>query len=631
MKCTRSVKEVSLSVLESRFNRAVRPKARLWAMIRLGEGLIDKDATQAERAVTLFSEAYHLAESVGDRRGIAAAIHGTGSCQLYLSNFTDALKALKHALPIAEQTGDVEREIKILQDIGQVYGRRGSQNLALEMFGKCAELAELIKNPRLQAFSLNRMGNALMNLGQIHESLEYHAESLTLLEHTGSAHEQAIVLQNMSNALMLLGKYTEAFSALEQSIQLFHTARDSRNEGLCQVSMGLIYLELGDYPNALFRMLTSAKILEHTNDKLNLAKIYANLMDVYSQCGNKERAKDLGEKALIVFNEIGDKLNQAGTLSGLGECYFDLGKRGQATRMLKRSLLLSREVGSKDYEAAALIALAKLESNLGNFSTSEKLLQDALAIASTIDDQDRTITALLGLGSLFNKRAEPDQALPVLERAITIAVKIYTRPYEREAHQMLAEAFEMKGDFERALTHWKLASSIKEEMLGVEKQKAITAIQIRAAIEKSEQEKAILRKETKSKSQEIERIAMSLTEKNEVIRKIVKFRNRGERSQLNKLLSDLEHGYSARDKSTALLNEFQLVHRDILQKLSNRFPALSSTESKICVLLRDGLSTKQMADMLKVTPRAVEKHRYAIRKKMKLGRETSLTTMLSGL
>ena len=635
-KHSRPVREVSVRVLEARFKRAVRPKVRLWAMIRLAEKLIGKEATQAKRALTLFAEAERLAESIDDRRGIAAAVRGIGGCQLHLSNFAEALETFKRALPIAEQTGYVEYEVLILLDIGHLYVGQSRHDLALQTLATCAELAELIENQHVQASATDQIGILLHNLGRYHDALEYYKKSLTLLDRTELVHERAMTLVHMSNSLRFLGKYEEAFSNLEQARQLSHTNGDNRTKGLCQISIGVIYVEIGDYPNALSSFLASAKTMERVGDRLSLAITYGNLMNTNMELGNMEQAAHFGEQALTVLTEIGYRRGEAAMYGNFGDYYLRQGQRTQAKRFQKRSLALSQEIGSKDYETTALIALAKMESDFGKFAVAEKLLQDALTVTS--NDQFHTISVLLGLGELFKKQARPDRALPYLERAITIAEEIHSLSKEQEGHQLLAEVLEMKRDFELALQHWKLASSIKEKILGAEKQKAIAEIRIRSSIEKAESEKAALRKETKSKSQEIERMAMELAQKTEIIRttsrqmrEIVKplpIKDSATRLKLDGALSNLERSIGGK---RTIPNEFQLVHRDFLRKLSKKYPALTSAERKACVLVRDGLSTKQIADMMKVSTRSIDTHRYGIRRKMKLGRKTNLATLLAGM
>ena len=636
-KHTYPVREVSVSVLEGRLKRAVRPKDRLWAAVRFAERLLEDNALQTEQALVLLIEAKQLAENIGDRRGMAATIRSIGSCKLNLFHFTAALEMFELALSIAEQTGDAEMEIKILLNIGGVYIKQSRHDLALETLQKCAELAELVGNTQLQAFALHQIGDVFTDYGRYDESLECHMKSLTLLNRTGLIYDRAITLMYMGNTLRLMGRYAEALSSTVEARQLCRIGRHDRIEGGCQNNIGLIYTEIGDYPNALSSFLTSAKILERVGNRLDLALVHGNLMGLYLKLGNPEQARYFGEKTLTIYEEIGNKHGQASIFILLGESCLNRGEKVRAKRFLKQSISLSGEIGAKEFEAKAITMLANLEIDRGEFAGAEKLLQNALAIASEINNRECIVATFLGFGTLFNKQAQLDRALPFLEHAITIAQETRSRPQEQEAERMLAETLEAKGDLKRALMHWKLASSVQEAMLGIEKQKAITAIQIHAAIETSEKEKALLRKGTKLKSREVERMAMDLTEKTELIRstsrrvkEIVKLVGRNGRSPhsqlLEGLLSDLNH--SLGDKRV-IPNEFQLVHRNTLQKLSKNYPTLSLTERKVCVLLHDGLSSKQMADMLKISTRTVDWHRTQIRKKMKLEREASLSTTLA--
>jgi len=65
-------------------------------------------------------------------------------------------------------------------------------------------------------------------------------------------------------------------------------------------------------------------------------------------------------------------------------------------------------------------------------------------------------------------------------------------------------------------------------------------------------------------------------------------------------------------------------------KLSARMLALSRREVEICNLIKSGLTTSEIANMLGISPRSVSNHRYRIRKKLQLThREISLSQALS--
>jgi tetratricopeptide (TPR) repeat protein/DNA-binding CsgD family transcriptional regulator len=642
------IRHVGISVLETRLQRAVRPKDRLWAMLRLAEELTRNESAQVERGLALFTAAERLAKEIVDRRGLVAATRGMGNCQLRLSNHTAALEILERALPIAEQTGDAESEILILQDIGTIYRRQSHHDLALKTLAKCTELSELIGNAKMQSSTLNQMGILYRNLGRYHESLECHTKSLALLHGAGLMGDQAVTLQNMSYALKYLGRYAEALSTLGQARDLCRAEKNPTVEGYCQICIGMIYSEFGDYPAALSAFYTSAKIMERIGDKLNLANAYGNLTHIYLQLGNTEQATSFGDKALSVFEDIGDMRGQAAMLGILGQHYLNREEKTQARQLLHRCLILSRKIGSKDHEVDTLTVIAKEKTRAGKFTTAEKLFRRALSIANESGNPNLIITALLELGSLFNKRGVPDKAIPFLEHALIVNKTIHSRRFEQEAHQILVEALESKGDLKRALTHSKLASNIKEEILGSEKQKAITQLLIRAEIEKSEHETELLRKEKDQqkkeleiKSQEFERKTVELAEKTEAIRKInrrvkeiVKPLGREEGAEggtlhaVNILLSEFDCDHARRETEIIFNREFQITHQGIVHKLSQGYPTLTITERKICVLLAEGLSIKDTAAMLKISPRTVQWHHLGILKKMKLKPRTRLASVL---
>ena len=65
--------------------------------------------------------------------------------------------------------------------------------------------------------------------------------------------------------------------------------------------------------------------------------------------------------------------------------------------------------------------------------------------------------------------------------------------------------------------------------------------------------------------------------------------------------------------------------------LSRSFPALTEREIKICILLRLGLQSKDVAMVSNLEPKSIEIYRYRIRKKMGLERRENLFTVLAAI
>lgn len=109
---------------------------------------------------------------------------------------------------------------------------------------------------------------------------------------------------------------------------------------------------------------------------------------------------------------------------------------------------------------------------------------------------------------------------------------------------------------------------------------------------------------------------------------LVEKRNDAEKKELKRLLMNIE----LEDKRNALWQNFESSFSDLnhgfIEKLTLRYPDLSSSEIKLCVMLRMHLSTKEIANLTNRSCRTIECMRFNIRKKMKLEVQSNLTNAL---
>ena len=72
-------------------------------------------------------------------------------------------------------------------------------------------------------------------------------------------------------------------------------------------------------------------------------------------------------------------------------------------------------------------------------------------------------------------------------------------------------------------------------------------------------------------------------------------------------------------------DSFQQVHHGFSERILSTHKNLSPNDLRLCILLRANLTTKEIADLLNISPRGVEIARYRIRKKINLPRTENLT------
>ena len=73
---------------------------------------------------------------------------------------------------------------------------------------------------------------------------------------------------------------------------------------------------------------------------------------------------------------------------------------------------------------------------------------------------------------------------------------------------------------------------------------------------------------------------------------------------------------------------FDHVHSNFLTVLKEQFPTLTSNELKLCAFVKMNLSSKEIADLMSISLKAVEVGRYRLRKKLQINTEVNLHDFL---
>jgi len=160
-------------------------------------------------------------------------------------------------------------------------------------------------------------------------------------------------------------------------------------------------------------------------------------------------------------------------------------------------------------------------------------------------------------------------------------------------------------------------------------------------IDKSEKEIVKLKNEKleaeiDARNSELASTAMHLVQKGELLSKI-----KDELNKLNKGIHDEEQQSDIKRIIRLLTSEekadesweqfaiyFDKVHTDFLMHLKSAFPGITNNDLRLSAFLKMNLSTKEIAQLMKISPRGVEISRYRLRKKMKISAEVSLFEFL---
>jgi membrane protein implicated in regulation of membrane protease activity len=178
---------------------------------------------------------------------------------------------------------------------------------------------------------------------------------------------------------------------------------------------------------------------------------------------------------------------------------------------------------------------------------------------------------------------------------------------------------------------------LKQQLQFEEEQKRLKYIH-QLEVEKNEKEIIKLQNEKLAneviyKNRELADVSMHLVERSDALLKVKDelqrlYKKTGENHDIKKsiqLLNDVEKNNSSWEQ---FASHFDEVNNDFLKKLKLKYPALTSTDLKMCTYLHLKLSSKEIAQLMNITVRGVEISRYRLRKKLSIPQEKTLFDFL---
>lgn len=139
------------------------------------------------------------------------------------------------------------------------------------------------------------------------------------------------------------------------------------------------------------------------------------------------------------------------------------------------------------------------------------------------------------------------------------------------------------------------------------------------------------------KNSQLVSTTMLLTHKNEkmnhIKNKISSFSrdvaNKELKGNLKLLIDEINSEFKVEEDWKRFEEHFNDVHKDFIKRLKTKYPDLSITYLKLSAYLKLDLSSKEIASLMNITQRGVEKARSRLRKKMNLEPKESLTTFIA--
>nr|WP_299167942.1 tetratricopeptide repeat protein [uncultured Allomuricauda sp.] len=448
-----------------------------------------------------------------------------------------------------------------------------------------------------------------------------------------------------------------------------------------------IYTDKTDYPAAISETIYASKVLDtiQPEDKKRKAIVLADLGRIQMLRGEEKEAIPYMEESLEIFKELNDLVWLATVYIELGNCYWHLKEYDKCIAEYKKSLVISQQMNREDFIAANNNNIGATYAEIGEFAKALIYLKKAHGSTRKSKSINNLIVSHNDLARAYIGLENYPQALRHTDSAIQIADSIKVPELLEDGYFRQAYIFEQMGDYRLALKNHRkyqqVHDSIQDIQLGKEveelktqyetekkeqqitlQEKEITVLEqqasisnlqklllgiglllsligfyaIRQKLKRNKLEKEKVDAELAFKKKELTTHALHLAKKNEVLESLkqkAQELKENEESQkgYQQLIRTINFDLQDDNNWENFARYFEEVHKDFNSNVKSKFPDVTSNELRLMALLKMNLSSKEIANILNISPEGIKKARYRLRKKLDITTEDSLQDLVLSL
>ncbi len=469
----------------------------------------------------------------------------------------------------------------------------------------------------------------------------------------------AKALTSLGRAYSAKSDYTKSLEYHYDALNYLSTSKNTTTLANVHNNIGLLYLRFNLYDEALEYLLEAERYI-NMNQHKDVYNFYNFLLlNISILKGRQEKHEESllyaieAEKNLINSTEIPEdlkKLRLAITTNEKARAYFKLGRIDSALTLANKNIVTLISGTSSLAIAKGLFYLGEIHKAKGDNERALFYAQKADLVVYNITDLATQKEIFLLSSSLYEEANEAEKALEYLKKAGEVDAKIF------DSRNTWA-FYKLKRDIRTQEEAQQIALRAKDEKFNRTLRilyiifGAITVIfavfyikNLRAKHKKEKEQFKQLQQLTQlelQKTQEVLEInkkeltsaALQIIENGETVQHFKKELNsfkqnidQAHHNKLERLATSITN--NSRKNWEEFRSRFEQVNTDFFKNLKKEHPTLSSSDLKICSFLKLNFNSKDIANLMGISPESVKVSRYRLRKKLKLKRSDNLTNYI---
>lgn len=525
--------------------------------------------------------------------------------------------------------------LKILEEIRSI-NEKVNRTLRDEIYSVELSALHLLCFAYLKSDNLHHAKEAAIELGEkakLNENKEYCA----LTDHV------------IAKTQMISG---DLLSAKQLLVSVLSTLEKVYNYEYIQyvlIDLASIELDQNNYENSIELLLRaeSEYQLHPINPRVS-SIIMSNMSTVYMLLEKYDKALEYINLTLTNYKFANDVSNYTNTLLRLSFIYS---KQGELTKQIET---LQESVNTlnaqKQNRRLAIQRIALGTAYLENSDFSKSLVEFRLALNAPELESDKKNIAILHhrLGLLYSHELfeyrNVETAQYHFNKAEQIAIEISMPHFQAAVVESRARTFAAFGLFEQGFHQLDRSNTLEKQIINEKSLQQIHDLEVRYEVALKEKEIQLL--DADKKVLELERtqlqaqlsmnnqyLFMYKKELNDFKTEILTITKQLDKAEIivHKVKTKLRESLGVQDKWESYMEIFSKVHPEFKEKLIEMYPTLTEMEIRVCVLIRAGLISTEIAEILSLSYRTIENKRLIIRHKLSLKDKVKLDVFLADI
>jgi tetratricopeptide (TPR) repeat protein len=208
-------------------------------------------ASQFAEAERRLGESFSLHRELRDLVGMGSDLMQLGLLYTHINRFSEAMACFHRCHELAESIGDRRGVVAALTNGANIHSKETSSSasypLAVEMLEKALKLARRLRDPQLDAVILGGLGNARAALGEKRAAKRCYSQALSAARQAGDSHAVAVSIMNLAMLDRDMGMVGRALPLYRKGLVVAHKSRAIEDEAHAYHHIGLCY-DIADEP-----------------------------------------------------------------------------------------------------------------------------------------------------------------------------------------------------------------------------------------------------------------------------------------------------------------------------------------------------------------------------------------------